>query len=499
VLKVEIVHESGAVSSIDARRGQSLLHALFEGHVWRGRAVCAGSGLCGKCAVRFFSPAPEPCAEDEARLGTEKLAAGWRLACRHAVSDACRIELSGTPMKLPECGRGEALAVDLGTTRIKWAVKSGSQVGPECTVMNPQMAVGSEIMSRLRYAMSSPEAREHLRGSVLEILSDVAAASGATTMALSANSTMVSLLLDVPLEGLAFAPYSLPWSGGETLRLSQALPPAYVPPLLGPFIGADVSSGLAYITSLCPTYPFVLADLGTNGEFVLALDSETYFATSVPMGPAIEGVGLCCGAAAGHGVLSRAELGPFGLRWNGQSLNGISGTGYVSLLALLLRLGVVGMEGHFQSGTMPLAQRVGERVRAHALGRVLVLDGDIFLAERDIEEFLKAKAGVNVALKTLVDRAGLTAGDVEAVYLAGALGEHALPEDLCTLGFLPEIWRDRIHVAGNTSLAGTVLALGKEEVRSWLEKLPARVRVVSLVEGEEFGSAFMRAMRFAWA
>ncbi len=317
-------------------------------------------------------------------------------------------------------------------------------------------------------------------------------------MALSANSTMICLLLDVPLEGLAFAPYSLPWAGGKTMRLSPALPPAYVPPLLGPFIGADVSSGLAYITSLRPTYPFVLADLGTNGEFVLALDSGTYFATSVPMGPAIEGVGLCCGAAAGRGVLGRVELGPNGLRWDEQGLNGISGTGYLSLLALLLRLGLVGTTGHFQAGTMPLAHKVRERLTAHALGRVLVLDGDVFLAERDIEEFLKAKAGVHVALKTLLERAGLTVGDVAAVYLAGALGEHTPADDLCTLGFLPEIWRDRVNVVGNASLAGTVLALGNEEARGWLEMLPARVRVVSLVEGESFGPAFMRAMRFSW-
>lgn len=498
MLKIEVVQESGAVSSIEVRKGQPLLHSLFEAHVWRGRAVCAGSGLCGKCAVRFTGRAPQACVEDETRLGPEKLADGWRLACRHVVTDACRIEVPGTAPSLPQCGRGDGLAVDLGTTRIKWAVRSGSQFGAECSVMNPQMAVGSEIMSRLRYAMSSQDARRLLRRSVLEILEEVAAGSGATAMALSANSTMICLLLDVPLEGLAFAPYSLPWAGGKTMRLSPALPPVYVPPLLGPFIGADVSSGLAYSTSLRPAYPFVLADLGTNGEFVLALDSGTYFATSVPMGPAIEGVGLCCGAAAGRGVLGRVELGPNGLRWDEQGLNGISGTGYVSLLALLLRLGLVGTTGHFQPGTMPLAHKVRERLTAHALGRVLVLDGDVFLAERDIEEFLKAKAGVHVALETLVDRAGLTVGDVAAVYLAGALGEHAPADDLCTLGFLPEIWRDRVNVVGNTSLAGTVLALGNEEARGWLEMLPARVRVVSLVEGESFGPAFMRAMRFSW-
>ena len=103
-----------------------------------------------------------------------------------------------------------------------------------------------------------------------------------------------------------------------------------------------------------------------------------------------------------------------------------------------------------------------------------------------------------MGLRTLLERAGLAEGDVEAVYLAGALGEYAQTDDLVTLGFLPEAWRDRIHVAGNTSLAGTLLALGDEGVRGWLRALPPRVRVESLVEGAAFGPAFMRAMRFEW-
>ncbi len=399
---------------------------------------------------------------------------------------------------MPKLERADGLAVDVGTTRIKWALQRGGEHGGEYAVFNPQMAVGSEIMSRLRYALSSPQGRAHLRESVLQLLRDVVGSSGATAMALSANSAMVSILLDVPLAGLAYAPYSLPWPGGAAVRLDPGLPPAYVPPLLGPFIGADISAGLAFITAQRPRYPYILADLGTNGEFVLALDERRYFACSVPMGPAIEGVGLCCGAAAGEGVLSRAELTPGGLRWNTRNMTGISGTGYMSLLALLLRLGLVGTDGHFRPGAMPLARKVGMWVREHPLGRVFGLEGDVFLAERDIEEFLKAKAGVNVGLRTLVGLAGLAEGDVETVYLAGALGEHSQTEDLVALGFLPEVWADRVRMAGNTSLAGTLLALREEGTRRWLAGLPPLVTVESLVERDDFGPAFMKAMRFAW-
>lgn len=499
MLTIEIRRHSGEFDSVHVEAGRSFLNALFEAGVGRGRLVCGGSGLCGNCRVRFLASPPPPCPEDFQRLGADDVAAGWRLACRHAVTIPCRIEDPGPPPAMPKSERAEGLAVDVGTTRIKWALQRGGQHGAEYAVFNPQMAVGSEIMSRLRYALSSPEGRSHLRESVLRVLRDVVGASGATAMALSANSAMVSILLDVPLAGLAYAPYCLPWQGGEVVRLDPGLPPAYVPPLLGPFIGADISAGLACIAAQRPRYPYILADLGTNGEFVLALDEHRYFACSVPMGPAIEGVGLCCGAPAGEGVLSRAELTPGGLRWDTPNMTAISGTGYMSVLALLLRLGLVGTDGHFREGTMPLARKVGTRVREHPLGRVFGLEGDVFLAERDIEEFLKAKAGVNVGLRTLVGLAGLAEGDVETVYLAGALGEHSQTEELVALGFLPEVWADRVRMAGNTSLAGTLLALRDEGTRRWLAGLPPLVRVESLVERDDFGPAFMKAMRFAWA
>jgi uncharacterized 2Fe-2S/4Fe-4S cluster protein (DUF4445 family) len=69
---------------------------------------------------------------------------------------------------------------------------------------------------------------------------------------------------------------------------------------------------------------------------------------------------------------------------------------------------------------------------------------------------------------------------------------------LITLGFFPEIWREKILVAGNTALAGTMLALEHDHVRTWLDRLPERVAVDSLAQRADFGSHFLRAMRFVW-
>jgi len=498
VLKIEVYEDGAAPVTVQAQAGQALLHLLFEAGVGLGRELCAGAGLCGKCRIRFRDHAPLPCAEEMARLTPEELGLGWRLGCKHQAATSCAIEVPAVACQASVAATGEALAVDIGTTRIKWALSPRQGRSPEMAMVNPQMSIGCEIMSRLRYALSSEAARDHLRRSVTRVIVDLMRQSSASSLAVCGNSAMIAILLDVPLDGLAYAPYRTPWRGGTSARLHDQLPPAYIPPLLGPFIGADISAGLAFVSTGKPEYPYLLADLGTNGEFVLALDQKRYFACSVPMGPAIEGVGLCCGRMAGAHVLNRVSLRPQGLQWDSSPLQGISGTGYASVLAALHRLGLMDEAGHFQAGLMPLARKVSRHIRDQRIGRIFELESEIFVAERDIEEFLKAKAGVNVALKALLRRAGLTEAAVATVYLAGALGEHADSGDLLTLGFFPEIWRDKMKVVGNTALAGTLLALEREDIRRWLDRLPGQVVVDTLVDREDFGPLFLQAMRFAW-
>jgi uncharacterized 2Fe-2S/4Fe-4S cluster protein (DUF4445 family) len=493
VLTVEIIqgeHRRTACVS----KGTPLLHALFESGATAGQALCAGVGLCGKCRVRFLDAAPPHLPEEEGRLTTDELAAGWRLACRHEVLCSCRLEVLPIKPAPAHAVSGSGLAVDIGTTRIKWTV-TGS--GVEHALVNPQMGAGSEVMSRLYYALASEQGAAVLRKSVLTVLEELLQETGASNLAVAGNSVMIALLVQAPLSGLAFAPYRLPWNGGQSVHLSTRLPDAYIPPLLAPFVGADISAGLAAMRHV--PRPFLLVDLGTNGEFVLALDDSRFFVTSVPMGPAIEGVGLCCGAMAGPQVLTRIETGPGGLSWQAEEpVEGISGSGYASLLAALLRLGVLSVDGHFQDGTMPLARRVAVRVKQRPEGRALMLTDQVFLAERDIEEFLKVKAGVNYAVQTLIERAGLRMQDLRGIYLAGALGEHIEAGDLCRLGFFPETARDMIQLAGNTALAGTLLALENESVREWLEYLTHLVTVETLVDRDDFAEDFVRAMRFEW-
>lgn len=500
MVSLRLVLPTGRVREISVSQDDSYLQVLFEQGLTLDKPVCAGLGLCAHCRVRFADNPPAPLPEEMMRLGPSDVAAGWRLACRHRVVEPSCIEVPDLPQAVSSfTPSGGALAVDIGTTRIKWALSDGLIHSVEHASINPQMGAGSEVMSRIRYALSSSRAAAYMRQVLVDGLRSIVAETGAHRLAVSGNTTMLAFLLGASVHRLAMVPYSAPVSGGAVLHVADDLPPAYVPPVLGPFIGADISAGLAYLCGRSEVvYPFLLADLGTNGEFVLAVGPRSFLATSVPMGPAIEGVGLCCGAPAGQDIASRFTLTPSGVSWNPSTLRGISGTGYISLLAILRRVGLVAPSGHFSAALTPLGRKMESSLTEDHLGRVFRLADEVFLAERDVEEFLKVKAGINAAVRALLEAAELPPAAVRQVYLAGALGEYSETRALFDLGMLPRIFEGRIKVAGNTSLAGTLQALDRSDVRAWLAMLPPWVRIVDLVARPDFASVFMQAMRFEW-
>ena len=508
-----ILDAAGGRHEVSARdpdgRPLTAAQVAYLSGVFPAPALCSGLGRCGRCRVRFARAPPAPVPEDEALLEPAELAAGWRLGCRHPAVPGAALELPVAPRPpLLTVSRGEAalaLACDLGTTSIQWtALDRDGRTVAEGGELNPQLGAGAEVMSRLAHA-ATPAGAEQLRGLVLDALRRACAGlpGRAERLAVAGNPAMTLLLLGRPASGLAAAPYRLDYPGGRWEILAPDLPDTYVLPQLAPFVGGDISAGLA---ALClgrgaPEPPWVLADLGTNGEFALVLEDRVLLA-SVPLGPALEGVGMRFGRLAEPGAACAFLLTPGGLAPvrlpGGPEVAGITGTGYLSLLARLRSLEVLDEAGRFAPGASPLARRV-----AAALGRrggepCLDLPGGMHLLARDVEELLKVKAAFDLALSRLLAEAGLAARDLAAVCLAGALGRHAAPADLEALGFLPPGLGGKVRAVGNTSLAGAALALADPAARAWVEALPGRCRLLDLAGDPGFSSAYLARMRFAY-
>ena len=434
------------------------------------------------------------------------------------------------------------LAVDLGTTSLEWLLLTSRAQGADTLwqgkAVNPQMGAGSDVVSRLSVA-ATHEGRARLSALTREALRRLAAQSlavmrahglaGSPALCLAANTAMTAITLGLDTKSLASAPYSLPYAGGRWETL-PGLPRIWTPPQLSPFVGGDISAGYAALAldpeRPAPAYPFLLADLGTNGEFLLALAPDEALAASVALGPALEGIGLGHGTEARPGAVSDFSLGPRGLEAfclpatdpgaaasqevagsrgtaPASSLPGITGTGYLALLHILLTSGAMDRQGRFTPDNCGPLKRFLSPVKADAAeeprnGDWLPLPFGLRLTARDVEEMLKVKAAFSLGLRRLLDRAGLASRDLTRVCVAGSLGRHVNKRALENLGFFPPGMENRLEAVGNTSLAGSALLLQNPKVRPALVRWAAAVKTHDLASDPIFRQNFADQMRFAW-
>jgi uncharacterized 2Fe-2S/4Fe-4S cluster protein (DUF4445 family) len=173
---------------------------------------------------------------------------------------------------------------------------------------------------------------------------------------------------------------------------------------------------------------------------------------------------------------------------------GVTGVGYLSLAAALLRAGVLDESGRFVVPATPLGKRLAKGLTQDGGEAELDLGSGLAFPASDVEELVKVKAAFNLALSRLLAESGLPAGALSAVHLAGAMGEHVDARDLASLGFLPEILSERLVRAGNTSLKGACLLLNSPEAWDWVRALPGKCRALDLASDPRFGALYVERM-----
>jgi uncharacterized 2Fe-2S/4Fe-4S cluster protein (DUF4445 family) len=504
VRKISIYLESSLETQelhFDSRK--TYAQNLFTYGLIRERPLCSGLGLCGQCKIKFVSNSPKPKPKDLQILSPRELELGYRLACIHFPESNQKIEIPSTKDYFNFSKKSQSpavcLGIDLGTTTIKWALIHADKQVSKGQCLNPQMGAGAEVVSRLAFALESEKNRQLLTTLVQAKVGQIVSKAGENKcpLVLAGNPAMIYLFLGLEVRELSFAPFNLNYWGGCEELLNPDIPKLYIPPLLGAFVGADISAGLTYIEFERDEdgYPYLFCDLGTNGEMVLVKDSRTFLCTSVAMGPALEGVGLRFGSVFGdNDVCSRFFLTPSGLSGWPQKDFRISGSGYLSLIGILLQLGILDRNGHFQEGRHPLARKVQARLQENRL----YLTEEVYLSAHDIEEILKVKAAFNLAINYLLEKAGLTFRDIRRIFIAGAFGQHVQGGSLEELGFLPQGMEAKTSFVGNTALKGSVLLCQDERARNWVEGLKDRVRYINLAHGDYLAENFAKHMRFSF-
>jgi len=426
---------------------------------------CGGKGRCGKCKIKLLEG---EISQDARHLQTARdlrLGPEWRLACMGRAEDDLVLEVGQfevliqadeTPFAF-QALEGYGVAVDLGTTSLVAQLldlSSGKVLAVE-TAMNPQRPFGSDLISRLEYALAQGTGTLStlIRKAVGEMLSKLHRdrSLGLNKVVIVGNSVMQHLFSGLDITKLSFYPFESNTLGAQaftaaSLKWNIPCEEILFYPSIGSFVGSDILAGI-HATGMWRSKEYsVLVDLGTNGEIVVG-NRDGLWCASTAAGPAFEGARISMGMLATTGAISSVEQGPEGIDCKvigNVPATGICGSGLIDAVSVLLERDQLGAFGEILSGQekVPLA-------------------GEVVLTQKDIQEFQLAKAAVAAGLHILMRKLGIAKEDVSAVYISGAFGNFINLARMVQTGMM-DFPLDRIYKRGNTALIGAKMFLFSE-------------------------------------
>jgi uncharacterized 2Fe-2S/4Fe-4S cluster protein (DUF4445 family) len=410
------------------------------------------------------------------------------------------------------------LAIDIGSTSIAGRLVDLSTGEESCSagIMNPQISLGEDVISRLTYAINTAEGDEELSSMLrkaLNRLAETLCEKGrvspwlVTDVVLCANTAVSHLLLKLPVNFLARAPYTAGFS--TQLELSSTdLDLDYIPcarvrimPCIKGFIGGD-HVAMILACNMDRSNDMVLGvDIGTNTEIVLVKPGVGggMFVASCASGPALEGAHIRDGMRAGPGAIEQVQItdqGPKVKTIHHKAPVGICGSGLIDAVSELLRVGILGERGQLNKN----AKRV--RARQNSLSYQLVASeesgsgDDILITQKDISEIQLAKAAIHAGISTILEKTNTMVEQVSAVYLSGAFGFHIDIDSALSIGLLPEFPNAKFIQSGNAASVGAYLALISKKESERASRIALKAQLVELAGNPGFTHLLARALRF---
>jgi uncharacterized 2Fe-2S/4Fe-4S cluster protein (DUF4445 family) len=418
------------------------------------------------------------------------------------------------------------IAFDLGTTTVVGTLLDLSTGTPMAvaSMLSKQQGFGADVITRISSVMMDPENLGRLAAlaheSLNELAAEVCAQAGVdpacvSEIAMAGNATMTHIALGIDPEPLGVAPFILSTRLFPELLaadLGVSVHPrarAVVFPSFGAYVGGDITAGLLAAGMNRDARTRLFIDIGTNCEIVLG-NRDWLLATAAPAGPAFEGAAIRCGMRAADGAIEVVTMSADGLSLKvigDAAPAGLCGSGLVDAVAGLVGLGLIDGSGRFagEDEAGVLAPGLAGRLTMLGAERVFVLHwlgppGDvansIYLSQRDVRELQFAKAAIATGWNILLEEAGLVAGDIQQVLLAGSFGSYLSPANAIALGLVPALPVLRVVSAGNVAGEGAKMALLSMRERSGALALLEEVRYVELSDRADFNDAFVEQLAF---
>ncbi len=417
------------------------------------------------------------------------------------------------------------IAVDLGTTTLVATLvdlTNGRELALASCV-NPQVAYGDDVISRIQKIRQSPDnltrQREAVRDAVNQLIRTTTSQAGVSPdriydAVIVGNSTMQQIFCGYDPSALGELPFVAAFERGHLVPASalglDVHPHAavFVYPQIGGFVGGDTVAGMVAARIDQWQGPVLLIDIGTNGEIVLT-DGSRLLATSTAAGPAFEGARITQGMRATVGAIEKVLLREdvlINVIGNVAPV-GLCGTALIDAAADLLRVGIVDETGRIlgsEKSPCTLPENLRRRIRTDGRELCFVLaDADetgtgrpICLWQRDLRELQLAAGAIRAGINVLLKRLGMNAESLTAILLAGAFGHFIRRSNARRIGMIPAVPTQRIRCIGNAASLGAKMALLSVDERAYAERLRQKAEHVDLSQDPEFQAAFAAAMLF---
>jgi len=564
---------------VQAWSDQTLLSAAQSAGVGLA-SVCGGTGTCAECRIRLAAgQLTPPTPTEQTVFSKTELDAGYRLACQAKPLGNAKLDIPPesltTPQRLQLEGQERSiiphpavnmpgaygLAVDIGTTKLAaYLVRlSDGETVAKAGAMNPQVAYGEDVVSRIAYATRDPHGARKLQTVLVErlnrLLEEMCAeadlsADQVMDAVLVGNTAMHHLFAGLPVEQLGHAPFSPATNQPLHIPASEVglnLAPvaqAYLPPVIAGYVGADhvamlLAVGIVPFSNGEPRSNHVIAsrrrsnlpitrrllrrfaprnDTGSEerqvnvgkpshssmfrGKAVLALD----IGTNTEISLAADGKVTCCSCASGP-AFEGAHI-QAGMR---AAPGAIERARWSEGKILWQTIGDRPPIGICGSGILDVVAALldGKLVKASGVLQPELGSGwelvpaeesgtkrPIMVTRKDVNEIQLAKSAIRAGVETLLQEAGLAAADLDQFIVAGAFGTYLDLRSALRVGMFPPLPFERFRQVGNAAGVGAKQMLISLDKRRQAETIARQIGYTELTTQPAFTPLFMEHLSF---
>ena len=441
------------------------------------------------------------------------------------------------------------LAVDLGSTTVvaKLLDCNSGEILKEVSCFNKQIQWGTDILSRIFYCKDNREKLEEVRRATVESICECldkldaslemqgtpseqktenngVSESGddrgaknaakkartishsALSMVIAGNTTMIHFLLGMDAFCVFYTPHAVHADcPGFQLARDLDIPLkgyVYCYPAKSNYLGGDIISGMIDTELYKKNEISVFFDIGTNGELVIG-NKEFLLCGAGAAGPALEGGVVRTGMRADIGAVDEVKIrdgniyvhvigshkedsgsheknsGNHEENSSGEEPRGICGSGIIDLIAELFLEGWIDIRGKLSPEKSPLIQeRDNQLCVKYAPG--------LYFYQKDIDEFIRTKSAAHTMVEIMLRESGLDLNQADRFYVAGAFGKHVSKESAITIGIYPDMDRDHIINAGNSSLEGAQKLLLNRSLLTDIDQILEEMIYIQFAEVEDF-------------